>query len=466
MLPQNLLNYILKTRLVTRNHLEVIHGSVYVLASIEQNPLCVEKAIDNGAEYAIISRELYYKVVHNDKIIAVDNPQKTWAFIASQLYHKLPENIATVTGTSGKTSVAYMYTQATSLITGKKSLYIGTLGAIEMGENQAKIADTLTTPDILDLRRILSESESDYTCIESSSHGISQHRIDYIPFKVAGFTNLSPEHLDYHKNIENYFEAKKRLFTDYNIDNLTLNADDEFSQRLIKISSNKNVITYGKHGNLRLIDYNPGRNLKLNINGHTYDVKWTILGNHNLYNIMCVFGMLMQTGFEIDDILPIIDRLTLPEGRMQKVVKGNLEVFIDYAHKPNALEAVLQSLVEYRDADNKGQVWVVFGCGGNRDAEKRPVMGKIASSLADKVIVTDDNPRFEDPKSIRNAIINGINSEYFEIGDRQLAIEFAVKSAGKNDIILVAGKGHEKYQIIGDKIVDFCDADIVDKIRL
>lgn len=468
MIPQHLIDYISKTKNVARHHEKVTEGAVYILASVEQNTFYLEKAIMNGAYYAVVNREIQSKIDcdnSNCEIIPVENPAKFWAFAASLIYPTLPAVITTVTGTSGKTSVAHMYSQAAAILD-QKALYIGTLGAIEIGAKQTKIADTLTTPDILDLRKILSESNCKYVCIESSSHGIDQHRIDYIPFKVAAFTNLAPEHLDYHKSIDAYFDAKKRLFTDYNIENVVLNSDDRYSQKLIEICKNKNVITYGKNGNLQLIEYNPGNNFKLKFNNKYYIIDCNIPGIFNIYNILCVIGILLQTGFNIEVILQVINRLSLPGGRMEQIIKNKLEIFIDYAHKPNALEAVLQSLVEYKNSNNKGQLWVVFGCGGNRDAEKRELMGKIADRFADKIIVTDDNPRHEDPKNIRNAIISGIKSDYIEIYDRQLAIEYTIKHADANDIILVAGKGHEKHQIIGDQKFKFCDAEVVKQTKL
>lgn len=468
MVPQYLIDYILKTKNVARHHEKVTSGAVYVLASVEQNAFYVQQAIKNGARYAIVSRYLHQRVEYENtdcEIILVDDPAKFWAYAASLIYKTLPQIVTTVTGTSGKTSVAHMYAQAAAILR-QKALYIGTLGATKIGQKEEKIADTLTTPDILELRKILSESGCEYACIESSSHGIDQRRIDYIPFTVAAFTNLAPEHLDYHGDIETYFNAKKRLFTDYNTDNLTLNSDDHYSQKLIEICQDKNVITYGKNGNLQLINYNPGHNFELKFNDKIYKIDCKILGIFNIYNILCVIGMLTQSGFYIDEVVSIVHKLKLPNGRMEKIVKNNLEVFIDYAHKPNALEAVLQSLVEYRDANNKEQLWIVFGCGGDRDKEKRSIMGEIAGRLADKVVITDDNPRHEDPKNIRNSIIDGIKGDYIEIADRQLAIEYAIQSAGENDIVLVAGKGHEKYQIIGSEKIEFSDIDVINKTQL
>jgi UDP-N-acetylmuramoyl-L-alanyl-D-glutamate--2,6-diaminopimelate ligase len=283
MVPQYLIDYILKTKNVARHHEQVIFGTVYILVSTEQKTSYVQSAINKGAKYAIISRELYSQITFNNIdciIIPVDNPARFWAYAASLIYPNLPAIITTVTGTSGKTSVAYMYAQAVAILR-QKALYIGTLGAIKIEKEPQKIIDTLTTPDILDLRRLLAESQCEYACIEASSHGISQHRIDFIQFKVAAFTNLAPEHLDYHKNMNEYFNAKKQLFTDHNISNLVLNTDDEYSQKLIHICKDKNLLTYGRSGNLQFIQYQPGESFKVNYSGKIYDIECKILGIFN-----------------------------------------------------------------------------------------------------------------------------------------------------------------------------------------
>lgn len=463
MVPQDLIDYISKTQNVARHHEKVIKGTVYILTSLIQETYYLQQAIDKGAKYVIVSQELYHKIPSDNlkcEVIPVENPRKFWAYAASLIYPHLPKVITTVTGTSGKTSVAYMYAQAVAILV-QKAIYIGTLGAIKVDNEPQKITDTLTTPDILDLRKLLSESQCEYAAIEASSHGISQNRLDYIPFKVAAFTNLAPEHLDYHKNLGEYFDAKKRLFTDYNINNFVLNSDDEYSQKLIEISRDKNIMTYGRKGYLQLIEYNSGCNFKLNISDKIYNINCTIPGIFNIYNILCVIGMVIQSGFTIDEAISTVEHLSLPVGRMQKITKNNLEIFIDYAHKPNALEAVMASLVEYKTTNNKGQISVVFGCGGDRDREKRSIMGEIASRFADKIIITDDNPRYENPQIIRDNIINGIKGGYIEIANRQSAIEYAIKNAATNDIILVAGKGHETYQIIGDKKLYFADLEVI-----
>lgn len=463
MIPQEVIDYIRKWRDVVRNHQRVKDGSVFVLASVdisdEDGIRFIGEAIKMGASY-VVAHKKFSKGFNFKGFISVDDPCRTWAFIASILYKKPLDTICAVTGTSGKTSVAYLYSQAAAILSGK-SLYIGTLGALKIHSDLSteRIADTLTTPDAMDLQRILTETSCEYACIEASSHGIEQQRIAYIPIVAAGFTNLSPEHLDYHKDIESYFKAKEKLFTDYNVENFVINSDDLYGKR-INVSG-KSVINYGKNGNLKLIELVPGKMMKISYNGIYFEFKYNLLGEYNAYNFLCAVGLLIHSGFHIQDIIDIAYKLSLPPGRMQKIEWNEIDVYVDYAHKPDALEKALKALIDYRDANAKGKIWVVFGCGGNRDTLKRPLMGKIASEMADFVVVTDDNPRNENSAKIRQEIIVGIASyDYIEISDRAEAISYAIQNASKDDIVLIAGKGHESYQIVGDTMLEFCDAKV------
>jgi UDP-N-acetylmuramoyl-L-alanyl-D-glutamate--2,6-diaminopimelate ligase len=466
MIPQEVIDYIRSTKDVVRHCKNVRKGSVFVLASFdlsdEDSVRFIEEAVKMCAQY-VIAHEKFVEMVAFERLIGVSDPSAAWAFIANILYEKIPSRICAVTGTSGKTSVAYLYSQAAAILSGK-ALYIGTLGALEINHDLStnRVADTLTTPDVMDLRQILSENSCEYTCIEASSHGIEQQRIAYIPIVAAAFTNLSPEHLDYHKDMESYFKAKEKLFKRYNIDNFVINTDDEFGRRIPIIG--KSVITYGKDekANLKLIELVPGKMMKILCNGNYFEFEYNLLGNYNAYNFLCAMGLLMYSGFIPKDILEIAHKLSLPPGRMQKIEKNNVEVYVDYAHKPDALQNVLRAMIEYREINSKGKIWVVFGCGGDRDKMKRPMMGRIASEMADFVVVTDDNPRHEDPSAIRQEIIAGMGyCEHFEIPDRAEAIAYAIRNAKKNDIILVAGKGHENYQIVGDMVFELCDVKIV-----
>lgn len=471
MIPQYLVDYIVNSRCVTRQHSQVSHGYVYVLVTRDlfkdTAMQYIEEALSSGAKYIVISNDLYMTLNFIDEvhIIPVENVAKVWGFIASLLYKDMPHIIVGITGTSGKTSIAYMYSQMMAMLK-KECLYVGTLGAMIIKSDLSvdHIENTLTTPDAMDLHRIL--NGYDNACIEVSSHGIDQNRIHYIPFTVAGFSNLSHEHLDYHHNIENYYKVKESFFLNYNVQKFVLNTDDFYSRRIIDQLSDENVLTYGSAANasLMLIDYLPSKMIIFSYEDQIYSIRTNILGEYNIYNFLCAIGMMLQSGFTINEILRVASNVKLPEGRLEKIVVNGKNVFIDYAHKPDALKKVLIALRELNDASN---IWTVFGCGGNRDSEKRPIMGQIASELSDVVIVTDDNPRNELPEKIRKEIISGISScKYFEIENRKTAIKYAVNNAKKNDIILIAGKGHEKYQIIGNQMIEFSDCDIVKSMQI
>lgn len=467
MIPQDVIDYIRDTRSVVRRYQEVQEGSVFILASWnisnEDSFRFIAEAKALGARYIIINENLPIKTSYSDNIIKVANPSLCWAFVSSILYEEIPAKICAVTGTSGKTTVAYIFSQIAAILSGK-ALYVGTLGALKISSDLSIefLTASLTTPDSMDLRRILSDSrDCDYVCIEASSHGIEQNRIAYLPIAAAGFTNLSSEHLDYHENIKSYFESKKRLFTEYKIQDFVINLDDDYGAEIYRC--NGNIIGYGRSekAKLKFISFFPGKIAKISYEGKEFEFKYHFLGEYNLYNFLCAAGLLIKNGFKLEEVLEVVHKIALPPGRMEKIERNGLEVYVDYAHKPNALESALKALVDYRDSNKKGKLWVVFGCGGNRDKIKRPMMGKIVSDLADVIIVTDDNPRYEDAVAIRREISNGIMKPYLEIGDRKEAIIYAIEKAGKNDIILVSGKGHENYQVVGDIRISFSDVSIV-----
>jgi UDP-N-acetylmuramoyl-L-alanyl-D-glutamate--2,6-diaminopimelate ligase len=488
-IPQHIFEYIRHNKRVARHHMDITNASVYILASTNVSTSdalkYVNNAIDKKAKYVILDEKIYQQIIYlvepsQTEIYQVKNSKLIWAIAASYIYHNIPQYINAVTGTSGKTSVAYIYAQISSIIK-EKSGYIGTLGVIEMlstnynNINIEKLDDTLTTPDAMDLRRFLSlfyDKKCQYVCIEASSHGIEQHRIDTIPFTAAAFTNLSPEHLDYHTNMDEYYNAKARLFTELlaNGSFVIINIDDEHGRKLIndinKLNKKFHIITYGKNisATIKLIDFKPGQSFDIEYNHQKITIKSSILGEYNIYNILCAYGLLIANEFSIDEIINATPHIVLPIGRMTKLQnhKNTPDIYIDYAHKPEALRSVLKALCEYKNKNYKKNLWVVFGCGGDRDKVKRPLMGKIAAEFADIVIVTDDNPRYENPSTIRRQIISGINNnnKYIEINDRKKAIEHVIQNMLVDDILLIAGKGHEKYQIIQDERIECCDIDI------
>ncbi|KTD82906.1 UDP-N-acetylmuramoyl-L-alanyl-D-glutamate--2,6-diaminopimelate ligase [Legionella waltersii] len=372
-----------------------------------------------------------------------------------------------VTGTNGKTTIAYQLAQAHELL-GRKSAYIGTIG--QGSVNNLKNIDN-TTPDALCLQRFLYEYRQDgiqQVCMEVSSHALSQHRVDSLCFNQAIFTNLTLDHLDYHKTMEAYGAAKARLFAREELQWAILNHDDEAHQLMAKhLKNHVRKMTYGLHEGCDV----KALSWAMDITGTTIDVQspWGehslsihALGQFNIYNSLAVFSSLLASGYSPETVVKTMTHLKAAPGRMEIVSKAPY-VLVDYAHTPDALENVLVTLNQLK----KGNLWVVFGCGGDRDKTKRPIMGKAASRFADNVIITSDNPRSEDPQVIIDEIAVGVSkdSSLFKLSNREEAIAFALNKANENDIILIAGKGHEAYQQIGKVKHPFSDQEVVRKLR-
>ncbi|MBL6664371.1 MAG: UDP-N-acetylmuramoyl-L-alanyl-D-glutamate--2,6-diaminopimelate ligase [Rickettsiales bacterium] len=390
-------------------------------------------------------------------------------------YSSLPDNIYAVTGTNGKTSIVEFTRQILGLL-GKKSASIGTLGVVSDVALSNKISDSaLTTADIVSLYKNLAALKSEDindVAIEVSSIGLEQNRIAGLDFAVASFSNFSVDHLDYHKTREEYFRCKMLLFDEFLGSNKVaiLNSDiselGDISDLCIK--KNHRIITYGyKARDLKIISINAQdsyQEVKVEIFGNIYDFTLHVSGEFQVYNVLCALGNILTkydlTSDEISNLLGKFSQLKSATGRMDLAVKlsNKARVFIDFAHTPDALENVLTLARKVA----KNRVCVLIGCGGNRDKSKRPIMGEVASRLADVVIVSDDNPRTEDASQIRKEIISGIKGSNFrEISPRNLAIKDSIAMLEENDILILAGKGHEKYQIIGDKKHDFDEVQIV-----
>jgi len=393
----------------------------------------IQAALEKGATHIIIEGE-----------DGIDNARRALAYIASKLYQPQPENIVAVTGTSGKTSVAHYFRELASFA-GYKSASIGTFGVVS---EEINIDDGLTSPPAEKMHQYLKELKSkniDYVAIEASSHGLSQSRLDFIPFKAAAFTNLSQDHLDYHKDMEEYLAAKMILFSDLLKDGVAVLNQDIKEFEAIKKVCNK-IIIYGKEKGDVSFAHDA-----FNIMGERIEACPNVFGEYQYYNIAAAIGLAVACDIKITG--EMINALHAPEGRLEKLDKAN--IFIDYAHKPEALEKAILTL----KSTTSGRLIVVFGCGGNRDKLKRPIMGEIASRLADMIIVTDDNPRFEDAAQIRAEILSAC-PKGIEIGNREEAIKYAISIMEKDDALLIAGKGHEDYQIIGDKKIHFSDKEI------
>ena len=404
-------------------------------------------------------------------VIAIEELSNKVGSIADRFYHEPSKRMYMVgiTGTNGKTSCSHFIAQALS--DKNRCGVIGTVGWGFLGELQHT---THTTPDVITCHSWLAkllEHGSRAVAMEVSSHALDQGRVDNVHFDCAVFTNLSHEHLDYHGTLENYAAAKARLFQIDSVKSAVINADDEVGQQLINsLSDRLQVISYGLPGDdstpdvyadeilhsetgLEFTLHTPAGSTR--INSHAY-------GQFNIYNLLATASVLHVKDFQLNEIAQRLSDLLPVNGRLSLVsVSAKPVVVIDYAHTPDALEQVLMSIKQHFDRD----IWCVFGCGGDRDKAKRPLMGRVAQECANHVVVTSDNPRNESPKVIIEEIIAGMDPEQVVVReDRREAIEYALTNATSEDIVLIAGKGHETYQQIGDKRIDFDDAQIAKHI--
>jgi UDP-N-acetylmuramoyl-L-alanyl-D-glutamate--2,6-diaminopimelate ligase len=403
-------------------------------------------------------------------VVADPNPRRRLALIAARFHAPQPRTIAAVTGTSGKTSVAAFTRQLWQRL-GRPAASLGTLGIVAPGFTRP---GSLTTPDPVTLHRDLAELAHggvDHVAMEASSHGLDQYRLDGVGIGIGAFTNLSREHLDYHPTMAAYLAAKMRLFGEIMPTGsaAVLNADVTEFTSLAAICRQRGhqIIAYGSEdaADLRILgtDFEQGRLvLGLRIFGQEATVALHHLaGTFQAMNAMAAFGIALASGCRADELLTALADLDAVPGRLQRVAThpNGAPIYVDYAHKPDALETVLKALRSHV----AGRLVVVFGCGGDRDAGKRPMMGAIAQRLADKVIVTDDNPRSERPEAIRGAILAACPGAS-EIGDRHSAIEAAIAELASGDLLVIAGKGHETGQIVGNTVHPFDDAMVAREI--
>ena len=417
-----------------------------------------QRAIEAGAAAIVTEREPQ-RALGAPAIIVAD-ARAALAAAASRFYPGAPETTVAVTGTAGKTSVADFTRQIFTAL-GHEAASLGTLGVIKPGH---AAYGALTTPDAIFLHRTLDELSREgvtHLAMEASSHGIEQKRLEAVRLCGAAFTNLGRDHLDYHPDMEAYFQAKLRLFRELlpRGKPIIVNADGAWSDRLLAelAALNRAPITVGRSGRyIRLLGVaRTGfrQLLSLEIEGARREVELSLPGEFQVENALTAAGIAIAAHEKADEVLAIFPALKGVPGRLELAgqAKGGL-VFVDYSHKPEALANANAALRPF----TTGRLTVVFGCGGDRDPGKRPLMGKIAAETADRVIVTDDNPRSEDAGAIRRAILAGAPGAV-EIGDRAEAIGAAVRSLGKGDVVLVAGKGHETGQIIGERTLPFSD---------
>jgi len=415
----------------------------------------IADAIKRGATAILSSEDAQLPDgVRNVELIVDPNPRKIFAKLAAEFYGRQPEHIVAVTGTNGKTSVVTFVEQLWTAA-GFKASSLGTLKG------------ALTTPDPVALHVSLSglaEADVTHVAIEASSHGLDQYRLDGVNIGAAGFTNLSHDHLDYHENMDAYFDAKVRLFSELvNSEGCAvLNADIPQFERLEKLAVERGLkaLSYGRNGkDLKVISLTPtanGQELELGVLGVHKDIILPLVGEFQAMNVLCALGLVVAQNPKNKRIyIDALERIQGAQGRLQLIPEHKKgAVYVDYAHTPDALENVLKALRPHTD----GRLVCVFGCGGDRDQTKRPVMGAIASKYADDVIVTDDNPRGEDPAEIRAQILSTAGDAQ-EIGDRRDAIRRAVQNLNKGDVLVIAGKGHEQGQIFADHTEHFDDAE-------
>ncbi|MCB1650815.1 MAG: UDP-N-acetylmuramoyl-L-alanyl-D-glutamate--2,6-diaminopimelate ligase [Alphaproteobacteria bacterium] len=418
----------------------------------------IAAAIQNGASVILAPKGTSVDMPENVQLITDENPRKIFAHLAAAFYKNQPEYIAAVTGTNGKTSVVHFAAQIWSAL-GLKSASLGTLSG------------KMTTLETVELHEELTRLEKDgmtHLAMEASSHGLDQYRLDGVRIKAAGFTNLSRDHLDYHENMEDYLAAKVRLFSDVLEEGGTavLNADVPEFKTLKTICDKRGirVIDYGRQGTgIGLMSARPlpqGQEIEIRGKGLSAQITLPLVGRFQAMNVLCALGLVMAEHPDDPDWLELVlerlPALQSPPGRLQRIESHSQDVgiYIDYAHTPDALETVLTALRPHTEK----RLICVFGCGGDRDKGKRPQMGEIAARLADIVIITDDNPRSEDPATIRAEILSAAPKAE-EIPGRRNAIEKAVRMLGRGDVLIIAGKGHERGQIFADHTEDFDDAE-------
>lgn len=452
---------------ISSNSKEVKPGFIFVAirGNSYNGEQFISEAIQKGAKKIVVANDFNGEIPVELEIEKVANTRKYLALSAAQFYNSQPENIVAVTGTNGKTSTAFFFMQICELL-GLKSAAMGSLGTIS-NIVQYLHTNALNLPNPVELHKILKELNAfgiTHVAMEAPSQGLDQYRSDGVNIKAAAFTNLTQDHLDYHQNMDEYFEAKLRLFTELlPVDGYAvLNADiNEYNKIIDAIKTAKlKVLSYGKSGNFIKLIADHRTSAVIEIEGKLYETVYNLAGNFQIYNLMAAIGLAMAVGLKADDIIKRVPQIIAAPGRMQKVTDYNrAPIFVDYSHTPDALEKAILSL----KPNCQGKLHVIFGCGGDRDPTKRPIMGDIAAKNADVVYVTDDNPRTEDPQIIRRQILAACPNAYEE-GSRAKCIELAIQNLEPGDVLLIAGKGHEDYQIIGTTKHHFSDVEEVIKV--
>lgn len=455
----------MKITAVTADSRAVVPGALFVAlpGTRTDGARFVPDALAKGAAVVLAGHDTQLPPLPVPVLRAAD-PRRALALIAARFFGRQPDTVVAITGTNGKTSVAE-FTRQTFAALGRPAASLGTLGVVEPS---GAVYGALTTPDPVALQAMLADLAGKgvtHLACEASSHGLDQRRLDGVRLAAAAFTGLGRDHLDYHPTIEDYLAAKIRLF-----DTLlapgqpaVINADGERSVDVIAAASRRGlrVLTTGERGEtLRLASLVPdgfSQRLTVAYGGASWDVRLPLLGAYQASNALVAAGLAIATGEDPARAIASLEQLTGVNGRLEIVgaARGGLAV-VDYAHKPEALAAALAALRPFAT----GRLICVFGCGGDRDRGKRPIMGRIAVEHADVVIVTDDNPRSEDPAAIRAEILAAAPGAT-ELADRGHAIAHAMAMIGRGDVVLIAGKGHETGQIVGANVIPFSDQDAI-----
>jgi UDP-N-acetylmuramoyl-L-alanyl-D-glutamate--2,6-diaminopimelate ligase len=442
------------------DHRKVAPGTVFgaFKGSRHNGEDFIEAAISAGAIAVVASKDV---TVRGAAHIVSDNPRLTFAELAARFFAPFPAKLAAVTGTNGKTSTAELSRQLWRM-SGKRAASIGTLGVVTADD---QISTGMTTPDVVTFLANLSGLAREgisHIIFEATSHGLDQYRVAGVTTKTIAFTNLSRDHLDYHGTMDAYFEAKMRLFDEIADPDATavIWADDSWSERTIERARRRdlNLLTVGETGNgIKLLRRTPtqlGQDLHIMVQNSEYHIKLPLIGAYQAANALLAAGVVIASGGSVERTIDDLARLQPVRGRLERacIAPSGAPVYVDFAHTPDGLDAAISALRPHV----AGQLILVFGAGGDRDSGKRPLMGESAARGADVQIITDDNPRHEDAASIRAAILAGAPNA-LEIADRRNAIKHAIAISTARDVVLIAGKGHEQGQIVGDQILPFDD---------
>lgn len=423
-----------------------------------------QAAVQKGAVAVVCQKKI--DGLENCTVIDVEDSRKALALISANYYGNPADKLKLIgiTGTNGKTTSTYMMKS----ILEEAGYKVGIIGTIANYIGDRKIPAHRTTPESLELHELFKEMVEEgvqYCVMEVSSHSLSLSRVYGLQFAEGIFSNLTRDHLDFHKTFENYYEAKLLLFK--SSDTSIINIDDEYGRRIIEDAKGRKITyTIESAGDVFASDvsmHSRGIDFNINYSGSSIPVNLKIPGRYNVYNVLCSAAACLNEGIGLDAVKRGLEQVQVP-GRCEIVTKSynlGFEVIVDYAHTPDGLENILNTAREF----TRGRLISVFGCGGDRDRTKRPIMGKIGSELSDLVVITSDNPRTEEPMSIIDEIKNGIEKDnYILIENRREAIKKAIQIAEKGDVIVIAGKGHEDYQILKDKVIHFDEREIIKEI--